>query len=201
MIRLGAALCLGLTIVGCRPVGVSVPATPAAVPSEGAASDIEANGPPAESSNPTDDAAPCPALRVQATLDAINELRRDRGLGILRPNARLAAAAEAHALDLVEHGMRGHRGSDGSMPSERATRAGYSWRLVGENVAGGYSTPTSVVGGWMASAPHRENLLNRDFREAGIAAVPSGSTSTGIVWVLVLGDRADVPRGPPGCVD
>ncbi|NNF37890.1 MAG: CAP domain-containing protein [Gemmatimonadetes bacterium] len=172
-------------LTGCRTAAPNSPGTPAPPPVDGALS-----GDPV--------AGACPSGRTQAAFEAINRLRSDRGLGALRPNTQLAAAAQGHARDLAEHGMRGHRGSDGSMPVERATRAGYRWTLVGENVAGGYSSPASVIGGWMASPPHRENLLQPGFREAGIAWADAGAP-TGFVWVLVLGDRAGVPDGPLGC--
>ena len=145
-------------------------------------------------------AVPCPADRRQTMLDAINLLRGDRGLEPLRPEPRLFATAEAHALDLLRHGLQGHEGSDGSLPPERATRAGYPWILVGENVATGFGSASGVVSGWMASPPHRANLLTPDFREVGIASLPGDGTA-GPVWVLMLGRRRAAPQGPPACAD
>lgn len=143
--------------------------------------------------------APCPDDRRQTVLDAVNLIRTDRGLDALRPDARLQAAALAHARDLAEHGLRGHEGSDGSSPAERATAAGYPWVLVGENVARGYVSASAVVSGWMASPPHRANLLTPDHQEAGVAWADGPSTPNP-VWVLVLGRSRAVPVGPPGCV-
>ena len=55
-----------------------------------------------------------------------------------------------------------HTGSDGSSPAERATRAGYTWRVVGENIASGQATPEQAIqvvkGG--ASVPGRDELDN-----------------------------------------
>ncbi len=43
--------------------------------------------------------------------------------------------------------------------------------MVGENVAVGYPTGTSVVVvGWMNSPPHRENILRRPYRLIGLGA-------------------------------
>lgn len=133
-------------------------------------------------------------------LDAINLLRGDRGLPTLRPEPRLYATAEAHALDLLRHGLQGHEGSDGSLPQDRATRAGYPWILIGENVATGFGSASAVVAGWMASPPHRANLLTPDLREVGIANQP-GEGTAGPVWVLVLGRRRAAAQDPPGCAD
>jgi uncharacterized protein YkwD len=145
-------------------------------------------------------AVPCPADRRQTMLDAINLLRGDRGLDPLRPEPRLFAAAEGHALDLLRNGLQSHEGSDGSLPPERATRAGYPWILVGENVATGFGSASGVVSGWMASPPHRANLLTPDFREVGIGW-REGTGTAGPIWVLVLGRRRADPQGPPGCAD
>ncbi len=158
--------------------------------------------PPPASPGPSDsgsEPAACPDDRRQTALDAVNLIRTDRGLVALRPEARLQEAARTHARDLAEHGLRGHEGSDGSSPPERATAAGYPWILVGENVARGYASPSAVVSGWMASPPHRDNILTADYREVGVAWAEGPSTPNP-VWVLVLGRRRAAPEGPPGCV-
>ena len=177
-------LALG-AVAGCAGVAPAGPAAPESTP----VAEVNPSGSSSEV---------CPTGRARTALEAINRIRSDRGLGSLRPNAELTEAAEVHARDLADHEMRGHRGSDGSMPAQRATRAGYRWTLVGENVAGGYSSPGSVVGGWMASPPHRETLLQAGFREAGIAWADAGAP-TGFVWVLVLGDRMGIPDEPLTC--
>jgi uncharacterized protein YkwD len=51
---------------------------------------------------------------------------------------------------------------------------GSTWSL-GENLAWGESslaTPRQIVGAWMASPPHRANILTAGFRDIGIAVVP-----------------------------
>jgi uncharacterized protein YkwD len=59
--------------------------------------------------------------------------------------------------------------------SSRIRRADYlegagRWR-IGENLAWGSgerATPRSIVQSWMASPPHRANILSHGFREIGI---------------------------------
>lgn len=52
----------------------------------------------------------------------------------------------------------------------RAEEAGYTdWLNVGENIADGCETPRSVVDAWMASPLHRQNILNPEFNEIGVA--------------------------------
>ncbi len=48
-------------------------------------------------------------------------------------------------------------------------------RAVGENVAYGFDSGSSVVNdGWMNSAGHRANILNRNFRLVAVAAHEAG---------------------------
>jgi uncharacterized protein YkwD len=77
-----------------------------------------------------------------------------------------------------------HAGSDGSTPAMRATRAGYAWRTVGENVATGQSTPEQVVAEWLDSPRHCSNIMDADFTQMGVAFAASAS---GVYWAQVFG--------------
>jgi uncharacterized protein YkwD len=99
----------------------------------------------------------------------------------------LQRAAAAHAADMAARGTMGHSGSDGSTPAERATRAGYAWRFVGENVATGQSTPEQVMAEWLGSAHHCANLMSADFTEMGVAFAASPA---GVFWAQVFGRPA-----------
>jgi uncharacterized protein YkwD len=118
-----------------------------------------------------------------ATLCLINRERRADGERPLRPNRRLRRAAQAHTESMAfgnyfEH--VGPGGSGGGTPVARlravgyisSSRAGYE---VGENIAWGtlgLSTPRAIVAAWMASPPHRANILDRRYRETGIGVSP-----------------------------
>ena len=56
-------------------------------------------------------------------------------------NPLLGQAALAHSADMAERHYFDHVQPDGSVPADRATRAGYAWRVVGENIASGQRTP------------------------------------------------------------
>ena len=81
---------------------------------------------------------------------------------------RLMAAAQKHSVDMHEHGFMSHTGSDGSTLSERVEREGYAWTRLGENVAWGYTTPESVMAGWLTSPGHCANLMRTDYTELGL---------------------------------
>jgi uncharacterized protein YkwD len=51
------------------------------------------------------------------------------------------------------------------------TFSGYSLWKYGENIywgSGTYSSPDCAFRWWMNSAPHKANILDRDFREVGV---------------------------------
>jgi uncharacterized protein YkwD len=39
---------------------------------------------------------------------------------------------------------------------------------AGENIARGSSSPSAIVNLWVNSAPHRANLLNRNYKSTGV---------------------------------
>jgi uncharacterized protein YkwD len=128
--------------------------------------------------------------RVLALVNAARADRRRCGLKRfgavppLAPSRALQAAAAAHAEDMARRGVMDHAGGDGSTPAERATRAGYAWRTVGENVATGQSTPEQVVEEWLDSPRHCANIMDADYTEMGVAVA---SNASGVYWAQVFG--------------
>jgi uncharacterized protein YkwD len=132
---------------------------------------------------------------TQRVLELINEARgRKRRCGgdAYKPAGRLARApalnkaALAHARDMASHSFMGHKGSDGSLPAQRATRAGYAWRSVAENVASGSATPEQAVADWLKSPGHCANLMSATYSETGIAVVVDPESAAVIYWAQVF---------------
>ncbi len=113
-------------------------------------------------------------------LGLVNAQRAAAGVPPLQPCAALDRAAEAHSRDQAAHHRMSHTGSDGSSFVTRAERAGYrGWSALGENVAYGYPTVTTVMDAWMRSSGHRANILNRAYTHFGRGYVVS---SNGIAY-------------------
>ncbi len=132
---------------------------------------------------------------AQEVLHLTNLERRGVGLPPLKGNAILDGAASAHAADMSVNDFFDHVGSDLRTPAQRLTDAGYSWQVMGENIAAGYTTPADAVAGWMASAGHRANILGASFREIGVGYVYEGDDTFGPYrhyWVQDFGARAGV---------
>ena len=100
----------------------------------------------------------------------------------------LTVAAQVHAEDMAANRFLGHVGSDDSSPSERAARAGWAGRAVGENVAEGYDTPQEAVAGWIDSDGHCANLMDGGFDVMGVGYAVSPITGQPY-WAQVFGER------------
>ncbi|WP_313674318.1 CAP domain-containing protein, partial [Mycolicibacterium sp.] len=78
----------------------------------------------------------------------------------------------------------------------RLRASGYadaSFRVGGENLGwlGGAATPRGMVAAWLASAPHRANMLDPRFRETGVGVVEGTPTGvTGFTFAQEFGARA-----------
>ena len=61
--------------------------------------------------------------------DSVNTLRQAAGVGPVRLDAALTAAAATHSRDMAVQNRPWHFGSDGSSPVDRLARVGYRGRL------------------------------------------------------------------------
>ena len=116
---------------------------------------------------------------------AVNQLRASAGHAPLRYSRKLEKIAERHARDMARQGAMTHQSTDGSGPAERALRAGYTWCRISENIAWGHNDLTHVIKDWYASPKHRQNMLNGQLQEFGVAK------ADGNYWVMVI--------ARPGC--
>jgi uncharacterized protein YkwD len=110
-----------------------------------------------------------------------NAERRRAGCGDLKPDGRLAAAAQAHADDMARKGYFSHTSKDGRYFEARVRAAGYP-RPGAENIAKGQKSAKQVVKEWMASSSHRSAVLTCAFTTIGI-----GFAGNGNYWVQEFG--------------
>jgi uncharacterized protein YkwD len=106
----------------------------------------------------------------------INAQRAARGLRSLRVSRGLTASASYHSKQMGQLGFFEHHSRNGAPFWKRIQRfypAHRGYWSVGENIF--WEAPDTSAGSavqeWMASAPHRQNILGREWREVGIGAV------------------------------
>ena len=110
----------------------------------------------------------------------INAQRTRRGLRPLRVSRGLTAAATYHTRQMGQLGFFEHESANGAPFWRRIERfypAGRGYWSVGENLF--WESPDTSAGSavreWMQSAPHRENILAREWRDVGISAERFGT--------------------------
>jgi uncharacterized protein YkwD len=103
-------------------------------------------------------------------------------------NETLATAAVGHSRDMATKRYHSHKEADGSGPPERATRAGYAWTRISENIASGQRTIEEVLTAWLGSPGHCANIMNPDMTEMGAAfdTNPASENRT-LYWTQMFG--------------
>jgi uncharacterized protein YkwD len=104
-----------------------------------------------------------------------NQIRSQKGLPLLKDNAKLRKAAVGHSSAMVSQGYFDHTSPDGATFVDRILDARYAksndaWSL-GENLAWGtgeLSTANGLMNAWMNSSGHKANILKKAYREVGI---------------------------------
>ncbi len=111
------------------------------------------------------------AYSAGTLISMTNSARSNSGLGSLSTNPQLTSAAYAKAQDMLANQYFAHTSPSGKTPWDFIKGAGYNYSYAGENLAIGYSDASELFNAWMNSATHRQNILNPNFREIGMAVV------------------------------
>ena len=124
----------------------------------------------------------------------VNVERSSSHLPPIKDEAHLVSAALRHSTDMANNMVDyiSHTGTDGSTYDQRIGDAGYTgWTAIAENIAAGYSTPSAVIAGWMASSGHRANILSTNCREIGVSYVYAAAGYQHF-WTQDFGARTSV---------
>ena len=100
-----------------------------------------------------------------------NIQRTSAGLPEVKLDPQLSAAAAQKAADMFARDYWAHISPVGTQPWYFITESGYSYRYAGENLARDFSDAKSIVDAWVASPTHRDNLLNSNYQNIGIAVI------------------------------
>jgi uncharacterized protein YkwD len=130
----------------------------------------------------------------------VNRVRAHYGLQPLEESVPLRRSATGHSNDMVEHRYFSHDGPAGSTVGSRVIKAGYLSQVnsyfIGENIGGGVGrrlgSPLAVFHSWMRSPPHRANILDAEFHDAGVGVArgyPAGGGISAATYTLDLGKR------------
>ncbi len=166
------------------PITPTVPGQPTgtAIPTSGAS----VTGTPASSGDCvfTENAAFVTELQ-----NLVNTERTANNAAALTLNQKLAAAARAHAVDMLCNNYLSDNGLNGSTPQTRVRTQGYTSTIVLEHLFARYpssaSDPVTAFNWWMNDPQTRAEILNTSITEFGIAYVASDDSLFGGYFVLV----------------
>ncbi len=102
-------------------------------------------------------------------LTLINQARQEKNLTPLTQNNKLTSAADLKANDMLTNDYFEHTSPAGVAPWYWFKTAGYNYIYAGENLAMDFFESKDVFDAWMASPSHRDNILDPNFNEIGIA--------------------------------
>jgi len=113
-----------------------------------------------------------------------NNFRLSNNEQTLSVSDLLTKAAQMKADDMAAKGYFSHTGPLGEQPWVWFDVVGYKYSYAGENLAVDYTESADVTEGWINSAKHKANLLNKNFTEIGIGVskgVYEGHNTTFVV--------------------
>jgi uncharacterized protein YkwD len=124
--------------------------------------------------------------REYALVSAINAVRRVHLLAPLSIDRHLVLAARSHSRDMLRHHYFAH-GNFGQRMSTFHVRG----NLFAENLvwSSGVMSANAAVAQWLASPPHRQNLLDPQLRRIGVAT-PLGAFGGFSTTTMITADFA-----------
>lgn len=103
----------------------------------------------------------------------------------LKENKLLSESARLKLEDMFKRQYFEHISPDHKGPSDIIKSTGYSYIMVGENLAeGNFKSTEELLLGWMNSPGHRANIINAKYTEIGVA-VREGMFQGRKVWMAV----------------
>jgi uncharacterized protein YkwD len=138
-----------------------------------------------------------PGTMVQRAANLVNEAREQGHrcgnrswprANPVRLSATLSEIARQHALDMARHHYFDHQDLSGRSPADRVKAAGYRERRIAENIAYGTLSIEDVIAGWLNSPGHCENIMDRRFKEMGIAFAQGTEEHRELYWVQLFAD-------------
>lgn len=105
---------------------------------------------------------------IDSFVRQVNAYRVSIGLQPLIWDRGVAAVARAHSRNMVAHHFFSHTDPDGLRGKDRLVAAGIRYAAMGENIAYGHETGTSVLKAWLRSPGHRENIEDPTYTHHGV---------------------------------
>lgn len=110
-------------------------------------------------------------ITAQKVLILTNQERQKKGLPELKLNPLLTSSATAKAQHMFANNYWAHNSPDGTNPWSFFKTVGYQYQVAGENLAKDFYDTETMIGAWMKSPTHRDNIMHTKYEEIGIGVV------------------------------
>lgn len=139
-------------------------------------------------------------LDTNQIVNLTNVARKDTDINLiyLKENKTLNNIAMIRVKDMFDKQYFEHNSPSGDNASKEATKNGYSYITIGENIAlGNFDGNQGLITSWMNSPGHRANILNKNYTEIGVYAMP-GLYKGQKVWIAaqIFGKPGDDCKEP-----
>jgi uncharacterized protein YkwD len=132
--------------------------------------------PPLQSSNPANEA------RIS---NGLNQMRSAHGLSPLTLDNSITQSARRHSLDMGQHNLTSHTGSDGTNAGDRLQQACYEWVYWGEIIGWGFGgNSDAMLNWWFNSPPHRDVILASRYSQLGSGYIVTSGSFWGHYWTV-----------------
>ncbi len=127
-------------------------------------------------------------------IEYTNNYRNKNGLKSLKPNQKLAQAAEAKAEDMFKNNYWDHFSPNNIGPWDFILAEKYDYHFAGENLAKDFNDSNKLVNAWINSPPHKANILNKNYQDIGIAVVEGELNNKKTILVVQMFGTAFDPK-------
>jgi hypothetical protein len=125
-------------------------------------------------------------IATDVLIDMANVNRQANNADPLVKNEKLERAAALKVDDMIENKYFAHFSPDGVSPWYFIQQSGYDFLYAGENLAINFNESKQVNDAWMNSQLHKDNLLNNNFKEVGLAAKEGEYNGVNTVYVVQM---------------
>ena len=123
-------------------------------------------------------------ITPERVIELTNQKRAELGLAPLTTNPLLNEVAQRKAADMFAFNYWAHTSPSGRDPWSFFKEVGYKYIYAGENLARDFMNSEGVVEAWMNSPTHKDNIVNPNYKEIGVAVV--NGTLNGVETTLVV---------------
>jgi uncharacterized protein YkwD len=124
-------------------------------------------------------------------VELLNTERTNHELKTLTIDPSLYFAALTKAQDMLKKGYFEHFTPDNKSPWTFIKNAGYYYTKAGENLAMDFRTSEGVNNAWLASPAHKQNMLDPDFENVGLATLKGNFNGHETIMIVEMFGKKD----------